>query len=73
MRKARHEPGADRIRDLREYNRYGAGLPLDCGQDRAGSSEDHIRLRCHELGRIGPLPARITGAPTVVDLDIAAL
>src|SRR6266702_4202405 len=53
--------------------RYGACLPLDWPQGGAGSSEDHIRLQCHEVGRIGPRSAWITSGPTVVDLDIAAL
>src|SRR5262249_3769278 len=73
MRKAGHKRGADRISNLGEYGWDGASLPLDGGQGGAGSSKDHFRLQCHELGSIGPPPAGIAGTPTVVDLDIEAL
>src|SRR5947208_9086158 len=72
MGKAGDEAGTNGIGDLREYDRYGAGRPLHCRQGGTRSREDHIRLRCHEFGRIGARPDVIAAGPAVVDLEVAA-
>src|SRR5262245_30508434 len=72
MGKAGDEAGTDGIGDLREDDRYCAGRPLHWRQGGARSREDHIRLRCHEFGRIGARPDVISAGPAIVDLEVAA-
>ena len=72
MRKASSKSGADRIRNLGEYDRYGAGDPLGCRQGDSGRGKNHVWIQRRQFCRIGPHPARVTATPTVINFEVAA-
>ena len=64
--------GADRIGNLCEYDRYGAGDALDCSQGGTGRGKNHIRIQRRQFCRIGPQPAGVTATPTIINFEVAA-
>src|SRR6516225_1152703 len=72
MRKAGDKTSADRIGNLREYDRYGAGNALDCSQGGTGRGKNHVWIQCRQFCRIGPQPAGVAATPTIFNFEVAA-
>jgi hypothetical protein len=62
----------DRIGDLHEHDRHGAGGLLDHRQVRRGSGQDHVRHQPDQLRSIDACEFGITGVPANVDAEILA-
>ena len=52
-RQTRDEAGPNRIVDLREHDRNGAGLAMQRRQGRGITGKDHVRFPCDEFRRAG--------------------
>ena len=72
LRQIGGEALTDRIGDLHEHDRHGAGLRLQHGRHRRAVGEDQFRLQVDELRRALAQRGAIAG-PAVFDLEIAAL
>jgi hypothetical protein len=69
---ALHEAGADRVRDEREHDRHMARHLEQFRQRRRPSGQDHVGRQCNELRRKFAGIGDIGGAPSIVDLQVAA-
>src|SRR5262249_23959311 len=72
MGKAVDESSTDRIRNLREHDRYGASGPLHFSQGGTRGSEYHIGIQSRQFYRIGSNAAGVRATPTVIDFQVAA-
>src|SRR5215510_3169260 len=63
----------DRSWDHHEYDRHGARLSLHSRNDGRGVGEDRIWRQTDQFCDVRPQYFGISGAPALIDLDIAAL
>ena len=62
-RQALDEPGADRIRDLREHDRNGAGRLQQRRHNRAARGQDDVRGERDQFRRVSAMAVGIARAP----------
>ena len=72
-RQARDEAGADRIDDLHEHDRHGAGRLLQRRHDRDAAGQDDVRRERDQFRRVSCECARDRRSPAVVDPHVAAV
>jgi hypothetical protein len=72
-RQTRHEARANRIDDLDEHDRHGAGRPLHRSRDGGGRGQNDIRRERNQFGRIPAIAVGIARAPARLDPHVAAV
>ncbi len=72
-RQIRDQAAADRIGDLDENNRHGAGDLLQRLHAGAANGDDHVGDERDQFPRVFPVLACIAGAPTILDADVGII
>jgi hypothetical protein len=72
-RQIRNKPAADRIGNLHKQDWYGVCLFLHCEDRRSGMSHNHVGLQCNKFFGEDYSTLWVTGCPTMVNLQIAAV
>jgi len=70
MRQVGDEAGADRIGNLNEHDRNGAGF---FSQGEGHVTNNYVRLQCDQRFREGLDPGGIAGRPATINSKVAAL
>ena len=70
---ARNQAGADRVADVRKYDRDRPRLPLDGCRRRGRACQDDIRLQADQLPRERSYPIDVSARPPKINLHVAAV
>src|SRR5262249_9073434 len=71
-REAFHKPATNRIGDVHEYNRDGAGCLQHRSYGRGAIGEDDVRRERDQFGRVSAIEFGIAWTPAIVNSYVAA-
>ena len=66
------DAGANRIGDIREYDRDGAGCLLHRRDRNAAYGHDHVRRECNQFGRVLTNAVGFATGKAIIDLQVSA-